>query len=69
MPTGKPKPKQIKDRDSKILEPNVFLETQKKHRDWYDANQMGKQRGMPRIAPKENRKPKGMRKHSLRKGK
>lgn len=64
----KPKTKQIKNDDQKILEPNVFLETQKKHRDWYDVNQMGKQRGMPRIAPKELRKPKGTHKHSLRKG-
>lgn len=69
MPIEKPKPDQLENHDQKILKPNAFLETQKKHRDWYDANQMGKQRGKPRLAPKETQKPKGTHKHSLRKEK
>ena len=68
MPNEKPTSKQVKNRDGKILKPNAFLETQKKHRDWYDINQ-GKQRGKPRIAPKETLKEKGTHKHSLRKEK
>jgi len=35
----------------------------------YDANQMGKQRKKPVMAPRETKKAKGARKHSLRKEK
>jgi len=55
--------------NNEVVEPNVFLETEKTHKDWYDANQMGRQDGRPRRVPREIAKPKGVRKHSLRKEK
>ncbi len=65
----KPKSKQIKNDDQKIIEPNVLLETENQHKDWYDPSQIGKQRGRPVGRPSEIRKAKGTRKHSLRKEK
>lgn len=70
MPNNlQPKPKQVKDNDNNILEPNVLLETEHAHKDWYNTNQMGRQGGRPNMVPKDIKKPKGMRRHSLRKGK
>ena len=69
MPNNQPNSKQAKNNDNQIIEPNVFLGTEKEHKDWYDANQMGKQRGKPTMAPRETKKQKGTRKHSLRKEK
>lgn len=69
MPSIKPKSKQIKTADNSIIEPNVFLETEKNHKDWYDANQMGRQGGKPVNVSREMKKPKGAFKHSSRKGK
>lgn len=67
MPNEKPNAKQFETNDQKIEEPNSYLETQKQHKDWFDQNQMGRQGGKPRIAPKEIKKAKGTHKHSLRK--
>ncbi len=64
-----PNPNQLKNDDQKIVEPNVLLETDKQHKDWYDPTQMGKSRGRPVGRPSEIRKPKGTRKHSMRKEK
>lgn len=64
----KPKSKQMKNADQKILEPNAFFETEKQHKNWYDPSQMGKQRGRPVGRPAEIRKAKGTHKHSLKKG-
>jgi len=69
MPNINPKPNQAKDNDQKINEPNTFLKTQNEHKDWYEAGQMGKQRGKPQQAPREEKKKGGTRKHSLRKEK
>jgi len=41
-------PKLAKEYSKHLTEPNPYLETQKKHQDWYLANAMGKQRGKPR---------------------
>jgi len=32
----------------KLVKPNFYLETQKKHKHWYLPDVMGKQRGKPR---------------------
>lgn len=69
MPKKKPKTDEILNHDQKILKPNSYLETQKSHKDWYDIHEMGKQRGKPRLAPKETKKAGGRMKHSLRKEK
>jgi len=44
--------------DNKPIEVNPFLRTEEKHRDWYEPNVMGKQRGKPRYDLKEIKKPK-----------
>lgn len=69
MPTKKPKTEQIKNADNNIIEPNVFLETEKSHKDWYDVNQMGRQGGKPVNVPREMKKPKLVSNRSSRKGK
>jgi len=61
--------KRIKNHDQKLLKPDNYLETQKSHKKWYDIHEMGKQRGRPRLAPKETKKSGGIKKHSLRKEK
>ena len=53
--------------DQEIVKPNTFLETEKDHKKWYDANNMGKQQGRPKLVPRETKKPSGTKKHSLRK--
>lgn len=67
MPKKKIDSSQLKDSDQNIEKPNSFLETEKEHKDWYDVNQMGKQRGEKHLAPKEVKKKRGNKKHSLRK--
>jgi len=61
-----PKPNQSENNDEEILKPNVLLETEKEHKDWYDRN-AGKMRGKPQMVNKEIKKEKGSGKHSLRK--
>lgn len=63
-----PKPNQSEDNNLNIQKPNVLLETQKEHKDWYDRN-AGKMRGKPQMQNKETKKAKGTAKHSLRKEK
>lgn len=65
----KPKSNQIKDNDNNIQNPNILLETEHGHKDWYNVNQMGKQRGKPQMVKSETKKAKGSRKHSVRKEK
>lgn len=65
----KPKTKQVKDNDGNIVEPNVILETEHEHKDWYNTNQMGRQGGKPNMVQRATKKPKGIRKHSVRKEK
>lgn len=67
MPKKQPNPKQIKDSDNNIQKPNVVLETEHQHKDWYNVNQMGRQGEKPVMVPREVKKTKGNRKHSLRK--
>ena len=64
----KPRPDQTVNHDQKINKPNVLLETQKEHKDWYDRN-AGKMRGKPKMVQRETKKASGSRKHSLRKEK
>lgn len=61
--------KHAKDHDQKIVKPSAYLETEKEHKKWYNIHEMGKMRGEPRIAPREEKKAKGIQKHSLRKEK
>ena len=61
--------KHAKEHGRKLVEPNAYLETQKEHKNWYNIHEMGKQRGEPRIAPREEKKVGGITKHSLRKEK
>ena len=62
-------PKHAKEHGKKLVEPNVYLKTQRDHKKWYNIHEMGKMRGEPRIAPREEKKAKGIQKHSLRKEK
>lgn len=41
-----------------LQQTNPYLETQRSHNKWYAAHELGKQRQMPRLAPKEQKKPK-----------
>lgn len=66
---AKTKKKKVLNHDQKLVKPNSYLETQKSHKDWYDVDKMGKQRGKPNAVPKENKKPSGTRHHHLRKEK
>jgi len=50
-----------------ISSENPYLETQKQHKDWYKTANLGKQRGKPKANAPKTEKPKGTRKHSLRK--
>lgn len=61
--------KRTKNHNQKIVEPNTYLETQKPHKKWYDIREMGKQRGRPRLVPREQKKAGGTTRHSLRKEK
>ncbi len=40
--------KLAKEHGKRLVEPNPYLQTQKKHKDWYLRPTMGKQRGKPR---------------------
>jgi len=40
--------KLAKEHGKHLTKPDPYLETQKKHKSWYSANIMGKQRGKPR---------------------
>ena len=61
--------KLAKEHGKKIVAPNVYLETEKSHKNWYNIHEMGKQRDKPRISPREEKKVGGITKHSLRKEK
>lgn len=63
----KPAADEALDHDQKIQKPSNYLETQKEHKDWYDIHKMGRQRGRPRLVPREEKKSRGIKKHSLRK--
>ena len=68
MPNIEPEPNQFKNEDNQIEEPNVILETQKEHKDWYNVNQMGRQGNRPVNVPREIKKEKGTHKRSSSKG-
>ena len=61
--------KRLKTHDQKLEKPDNYLETQRSHDKWYNIHEMGKQRGKPRLMPREMKKAAGMKKHSLRKEK
>jgi len=61
--------KLAQNRDQKLVEPHAYLETQRAHEKWYNIHEMGRQKGRPRLVPREAKKMAGVRKHSLRKGK
>jgi len=69
MPKISPDATETVNADQEIVKKDTYLVTEREHKDWYQANSMGKQGGMPRIAPKEEQKASGTKKHSLRKEK
>jgi hypothetical protein len=44
------------DGDGNVFEPNSVLNTEKRHKDWYNSQTMGKQRGKPKYDMKEKKK-------------
>lgn len=69
MPKISPSAEETVNADQEIVQPNNYLKIERVHDRWYQPNSMGKQRGKPTIAPREESKAPGSRKHSLRKEK
>lgn len=67
MSQEEPRSNETVTNDNEIVEPSTYLETEKNHKDWYQANQMGGQRNRPQMVPRDAKKPKGTKKHSTRK--
>lgn len=51
-------PKLAKMHGKDLVQPNPYLKTERKHKNWYAPNTMGKQRGKPRydMAGKKEKK-------------
>lgn len=48
--------KHAKNHSNDIVEEEGYLNLDKKHKDWYNRREMGKQRRKPKYAPKDTKK-------------